>query len=140
MFMHTFETKVYYFDTDSYNIVWHGTYIKWFEIGRVEFFNLLGEDLDKLTSENILFPVVNLSVRYKAPARFGDTIVVTTTLDHITTFSIKFKHEVFNKLNNKLLVTGNTEVVITNSEGKLLRHMPDSLFDKFSKLKLQLKQ
>ncbi|MEW5822083.1 MAG: thioesterase family protein [Cyanobacteriota bacterium] len=128
---HIFETKVYYFDTDSYGIVWHGAYVKWFEMGRVDFFNLLGENLDELKEQNVQFPVVNLSLRYKASARFGDVLLIKTTIEKLTKFSIAFKHQVYNKNDNKLLVIGTSEVVITNLEGKLLRKMPENLYCKF---------
>ena len=129
---HTFETKVYYFDTDAYNIVWHGAYLKWFEMGRIDYFSMLNEDLDKLKAEQVQFPVVNISARYKAPARFGDVLLTTTTIDNLTKFSIKFKHDIINKVTGQLLVIGYSEVVTTNLEGKLLRKMPEYLHEKFS--------
>jgi acyl-CoA thioester hydrolase len=133
MLKHSFEQKVYYFDTDSYNIVWHGTYLKWFEVGRVECFNLLGEDLNKLTDDHVLFPVVSVSVRYKASARFGDIVLVHTEIESYNKFSITFTHHVFNKETEQLLVEASTQVVSTSTEGKLLRRMPDFLFEKLSK-------
>lgn len=128
---HSFDTKVYYFDTDSYNIVWHGTYLKWFEIGRVEFFNMLGESLDKLQEANIQFPVVNLSSRYKASAKFGDTLTIKTTIDKLTKLTIMFKHQVYNKETGQLLVIGHSEVVTTDLQGKLIKRIPEFLYDKF---------
>jgi acyl-CoA thioester hydrolase len=130
MLKHSFETKVYYFDTDSYNIVWHGTYLKWFEVGRVECFNLLGEKLTALTEQDVLFPVVNVSVRYKAPARFDDLLEVKTSINKYTRFSIQFHHEIINKETEKLLVTATTDVAATDRQGRLLRKMPDFLLNK----------
>lgn len=128
---HSFDLKVYYFDTDSYNIVWHGAYLKWFEIGRVEFFNMLGESLDKLQEANIQFPVVNLSSRYKASAKFGDILTVKTTIDKLTKLTIMFKHQVYNKETGQLLVIGHSEVVTTDLQGKLIKRIPEFLYDKF---------
>lgn len=128
---HRFDIKVYYFDTDSYNIVWHGAYLKWFEIGRVEFFNLLGENLDKLQEANIQFPVVNLSSKYKASAKFGDTLTIKTTVEKLTRLTIQFKHEVYNKQTGQLLVIGHSEVVTTDLQGNLIRRIPAFLHDKF---------
>ena len=39
---HIFETKVYYADTDAYGVVWHGTYLRWMEKGRVDLCDMLG--------------------------------------------------------------------------------------------------
>lgn len=131
---HTFETKVYYFDTDSYRIVWHGAYLKWFEMGRVDYFSLLAEDLDNLKSQNLQFPIVNVSVRYKSPAKFGDTLVVETVIDRVTNFSIRFQHDITDKQTGRLIVTGMTEVVVTDLGGKLVRRMPEFLLSKFKKV------
>lgn len=132
MNQHSFDVKVYYFDTDSYGIVWHGTYVKWFEMGRIDYFTLLNEDLNSLKEQGVQFPVVNLDVRYKASARFGDVLTVNTVIEKATSYSIKFKHDIINKENSKLLVTGHSEVVSTNLEGKLMRKMPQCLIDKFA--------
>ena len=29
------EEKVYYADTDAYGVVWHGTYLRWMEKGKL---------------------------------------------------------------------------------------------------------
>ena len=33
----TNEFRVYYADTDAYGVVWHGTYLRWLEAGRIEY-------------------------------------------------------------------------------------------------------
>ena len=63
---YTQEIRILYADTDSYGVVWHGAYTKWFEAARVEIVEKLGLKLDELEKNNILFPVVELNVRYKS--------------------------------------------------------------------------
>ena len=53
------EIKVYYHDTDSYGIVWHGNYLKWYEQARCDLCDKLGFPLDKL-SEN------QANIRYRS--------------------------------------------------------------------------
>ena len=48
MIKHENIVKIYYKDTDCYGIVWHGAYIKWFEVGRVELSHLAGIDFKTL--------------------------------------------------------------------------------------------
>ena len=59
------EIRVLYSDTDSYGVVWHGAYTKWFEAARVELVEMLGLDLETLEKNKILFPVVEMNIRYK---------------------------------------------------------------------------
>ena len=55
---HTFEQKVYYSDTDSYGVVWHGSYLRWLEMGRVELCNEMGLNINELHAQDIALPVV----------------------------------------------------------------------------------
>ena len=46
MSKHIFEQRVFYADTDSYGIVWHGSYLRWMEMGRVYWTEMQGMNLD----------------------------------------------------------------------------------------------
>ena len=59
------EIRILYSDTDSYGVVWHGAYTKWFEAARVELVEMLGFKLSDLEKNNIIFPVVEMNIRYK---------------------------------------------------------------------------
>lgn len=50
---HTFEQKVYYSDTDAYGVVWHGSYLRWLEMGRVEYCEDLGLNLIELENRTL---------------------------------------------------------------------------------------
>ena len=63
------EIRILYSDTDSYGVVWHGAYTKWFEAARVGFVEQLGLELENLENKGILFPVVEMNIRYKSSAK-----------------------------------------------------------------------
>lgn len=125
--------KIYYQDTDCYGIVWHGAYIKWFEIGRVEYSRMLGIDFDTLDQMDILLPVVELNCRYKSPARLMDEIVISTRLGDLKKLSITFDHEIRNKSSDALILTANSTIVATSKDGRLLRRMPEYLVENYTK-------
>ena len=81
---HIFETKVYYADTDAYGVVWHGTYLRWMEKGRVDLCDMLGLDLVAMKNNDVLLPVANMNVRYKASARLDDDIIIETWIEKLT--------------------------------------------------------
>lgn len=125
--------KIYHTDTDCYNVVWHGSYIKWFEVGRVELSALAGIPLDKAENKGITFPVVDLNCRYKAPSKLYDEICITTSICELKKSSIKFSHKITNTQNNMLVLEAITTLVTTNTEGKLYRKMPDFLYEAYQK-------
>ncbi|MDD3012785.1 MAG: thioesterase family protein [Candidatus Gastranaerophilales bacterium] len=126
--------KIYHKDTDCYGIVWHGAYIKWFEIGRVELSHLAGIDFKILDELEILMPVVELNCRYKSPAKLLDELCITTEIKELKKTSITFLHVIKNNNNDNLILNATTTIVTTDKNGKLYRNMPDFLYEKFNKI------
>lgn len=127
------EVRVLYSDTDSYGVVWHGSYTKWFEAGRVGVVESLDLELETLEQNNILFPVVEMNIRYKSSAKMNERIVIKTHITEVTPFSITFEHNVYEKTTDTLRVNAHTTIVVINSEtGKMYRRMPKDLYEKFS--------
>mgnify|MGYP001104776908 CR=1 FL=1 len=99
---HTFEQKVYYSDTDAYGVVWHGSYLRWLEMGRVEYCEDLGLNLIELEKQDIVMPVTNMNIRYKASGRLNDIVVVDTWIRKITPVTVVFEQTIKNKDSGKL--------------------------------------
>lgn len=130
---HTFETKVYYADTDAYGVVWHGAYLRWLERGRVELCNALGLDLIAMKNADVLLPVTNMNVRYKASAKLNDDIIIETWLKDFNGLSVIFKQTIRSKETNRLFIEATFDVVAVNEAGRLYRRMPEDLVEKFKK-------
>ena len=56
----TNEVRVYYADTDAYQVVWHGAYLRWMEASRVELTNLLGLDLKQLQETGDILSLIHI--------------------------------------------------------------------------------
>ena len=131
---YTQEIRVLYADTDSYGVVWHGSYTKWFEAARVELVEMLGLDLDTLEKNNILFPVVEMNIRYKSSAKMNERIIIKTHITEVKPLSVTFEHKVYEKSSEALRVIAHTTIVAINSiSGKMYRKMPDEILNKFLK-------
>ena len=75
---YTFETqmKVAFHDLDPLQIVWHGNYLKYFDVVRFGLFADAGVDLyDYMVSKQYVFPVTRSSVKHIAPLRHFDEFV-----------------------------------------------------------------
>lgn len=130
---HTFETKVYYADTDAYGVVWHGAYLRWLERGRVELCNALGLDLIAMKNADVLLPVTNMNVRYKASAKLNDDIIIETWLKDFNGLSVIFKQTIRSKETNRLFIEATFDVVAVNEAGRLYRRMPEDIAKKLEK-------
>ena len=128
-----FETKVYYSDTDAYGVVWHGAYLRWLEKGRVDLCNALGLDLVSMKKMDILLPVTNMNVKYKASAKLDDAIIIETWIEKFNSLSVTFKQVIKSKVTDKVFIEAVFDVVAINNAGKLYRRMPEDLVECFEK-------
>jgi len=69
----TVRLQVPFHDLDPMQVVWHGNYLKYFEIARQALFDQSGLDLYRIHQESgTLFPIVRSSVKHIHPLRFRD--------------------------------------------------------------------
>ena len=130
---HEFEQKVYYSDTDAYGVVWHGSYLKWLEMGRVEMCESLGDNLLELQAQNIVLPVINLNVRYKSSAKLNDEMIIETSIQKFNPLSVTFEQKIRSKSTNKIFIEALVELVAIDNDGKLYRRLPKILVEAFEK-------
>ena len=126
--------RVYYSDTDAYGVVWHGSYLRWLEMGRVDWCEERGHNLIELENQNIVLPVVNLNVRYKASAKLNDNLIIETSVTKFNGLSVTFTQAIKSFDTQKTYIEAEVEVVaISKDGGKLYRRMPQILADVFKK-------
>ena len=128
---HIFEQKVYYSDTDAYGVVWHGSYLRWLEMGRIELCESMGKALIELQSQNIALPVVNINVRYKSSAKLNDNMIIETSIQKYNALSVTFKQKISDKISGKTFIEAVVDVVAIDNNGKLYRRMPEVLTKMF---------
>ena len=68
---HTITIRVRYPEVDAMGYLHHSRYFQYFEMGRVELLRSLGHSYAEMERQGILFVVVKVECRYKAPARAG---------------------------------------------------------------------
>lgn len=124
---HTFEQKIYYGDTDAYGVVWHATYLRWLEAGRIEFMAMLGYDLTRMQSEDIVMILPDLHIRYKSSAMLNDTIVIETALSDVSDVSATFLQTIKDKETGKIRIQAEVKNVAINGNHKLYRKLPENL-------------
>jgi acyl-CoA thioester hydrolase len=105
----TSKLRVRYAETDQMSVVYYANYFVWFEIGRTDFLRQLGYDYATMErEEGCLLPVVEVTCRYKAPARYDDELLLETRLLHLRTSVIKFGYRLLKAETGLLLAEGET--------------------------------
>lgn len=111
--------RVRYAETDQMGVVYHANYLVWFEVGRVDFIRSLGMDYRSMEREDgIGIAVVDVSARYKLPARYDDELVIETRLVAARGAVIKFGYRVLRSADGVLLCEGETVHVVVDKQMK----------------------
>jgi acyl-CoA thioester hydrolase len=111
--------SVRYAETDMMGVVYHGSYLPWFEVARTDLLKQHGIPYRALEAEGYFLPVISLEVKYRQPARYDDTIEIIATLREKPALRIRIQYEVRHE--GVLLATGSTEHVFIDRQGKAVR-------------------
>lgn len=126
---HAFKQKVFYSDTDAYGVVWHGSYLRWLEMGRVMFCESHGLKLSELSKQDIVLPVVEINISYKNSAKLDDTVIVNTEIKEYGKFYITFYQTVIDEKTKHMCIEATVRVVAINESGKLYRSLPKQILN-----------
>ncbi|MCS7150370.1 MAG: acyl-CoA thioesterase [Caldimicrobium sp.] len=118
--------RVIYGDTDCGGVMYYAHYMRLFEIGRTEYLRKRGLSYRAVEEEKgLILPVVEVSARYKASARYDDLLRIKTRLLEAKSYKVVFGYEILR--DEDLLVEGHTTHVAINREGKVMRFPRDLL-------------
>lgn len=119
-----------FFDVDAMEIVWHGHYIKYFEVARCEFLRQIDYDYTQMAASGFMFPIVDLRIKYIASATFGSKIKVVVNLVEWQTY-LQFNYEIFDLKTMQRLTKGTTkQVAVERSTGEMCYESPLVLLQK----------
>ncbi|MBW1981028.1 MAG: acyl-CoA thioesterase [Deltaproteobacteria bacterium] len=102
-------------------IAYYANYLKWFEIGRTEFFRRCGSSYRQLEEQGCFLPVYEAYCRYHQPARYDDIICIETDFSFQGKARLRFDYRIYRKSDHKLLAEGYTVHVCTDDDGKVYR-------------------
>lgn len=119
--IHTCTSRVLYGDTDAGGVVYNANYLRFFEKGRSAFMRELVCSYRELEELGFILPVVESYLRYKAPARYDDLLIIKSSLQEISPYTWRFNHHILRSEDEKLLVKGFTVHASVNRQGRLTR-------------------
>jgi acyl-CoA thioester hydrolase len=119
------DVEVRYFETDQMGHVHHANFIVWFELARTRLCGLSGVPYSQMEEMGYLLVVTGVELRYRQPAHYGQTVVVTTWIERLGSRLARFAYEV--RRGEDLLATGATEHVWVERESRRPCRIPDPL-------------
>lgn len=130
MFISETKIRVRYAETDQMNVVYHGNYAQYFEVGRAESIRQLGFTYKDMEAMGIIMPIVEWHAKFIRPAHYDELITVKTMLKEIPVdHRIEFHQEVYNE-KEKLLTSGKVVLYFLESSTREKTSMPSELLSK----------
>ena len=129
----TIEERVRWGDVDAANIIFYGSYIRFFEIAETELFRSVGMPYGKVFDElDIWLPRVHLECDFHRAAQLDDLLEVSVYVAKIGTTSLRLNFEVRRKneageIENDLMATAHFVLVSTDRPKLRPVPIPDEL-------------
>ena len=119
-------------DLDPLQMVWHGNYIKYFDIARSVLFNQAGIDLfNYFQSKNTLFPVTKTSTKYISSLRYLDAFTCRATVVEVQ-YKIVLEFQIRLSDNNQTCAKGRSEqVAVKYPEMEIMFEIPADIRNAF---------
>ena len=122
------ELTVPFHDLDAMQVVWHGHYLKYFEVARTALFSGYGIDLYTYFQEtNILFPIVKTFTKHVMPLRHNDRFSCVATLEEVQ-YKIVVDFEIRLLANSQICTRGRSEqVAVKFPEMEMMLQIPNDI-------------
>ena len=126
--------RVIYGDTDSGGVMYNANYLRLAEIGRTELMRNWAMPYSEMERQGIIMPLTESHLRFKAPARYDDLVIISTSLAEVTFVTCRFHFTITRREEGsegdqgreQLLAKGFTCHASINRQGKLMP-FPDNI-------------
>jgi acyl-CoA thioester hydrolase len=114
---HLLPVRVYYEDTDFTGVVYHATYLRFFERGRSEMLRVMGTAPDR--EDHGIFAVTRIAVDYRGAARIHDALIIRTAFRGVKGPRLIFEQRV--ERSGVVLAEAEVVAVPIHADGKVRR-------------------
>ncbi|WP_448501380.1 tol-pal system-associated acyl-CoA thioesterase [Sphingomonas sp.] len=129
---HRFAVRVYFEDTDLSGIVYHANYLRYMERARSDMLRVAGVDQRAaFEGGEGFYAVRDLRVRYRAPARLDDALLIVSAVEEIRAASVLIHQRVMRGA--ELLVDAHVEAAFVAPSGRP-RRQPANWIEAFNAL------
>ena len=136
---HRFPVRVYFEDTDLSGIVYHANYLRFMERARSDMLARVGIDqrasfdADPAIGDSGVYAVSDLRIRYRAPARLDDALVVVSTVTGIGAATATIQQRV---MRGDTILTDATVTAAFLSRAGRPKRQPRAWVEAFERLKV----
>lgn len=125
---HEIELKPAFFDVDPMSVVWHGHYVKYFELARSALMSKHDYDYHAMRESGFFWPIVDMRIKFVRPAALHQLLKVRAT---ITEFESRLRVEYRISSGSEVVTKGHTiQVAVDANTLEMQWVCPKILWDK----------
>ncbi|MBL8745915.1 MAG: acyl-CoA thioesterase [Phycisphaerae bacterium] len=126
--------RVRYCECDPMGVAHHSACVAWFEMGRTELLRSAGVTYAQMEAAGIFLVITRLEVKYRAPARYDDLLVLATRVTGGSRVRIEHEYELWRDAEDgrgksALLTTATSTLACVDETGRP-RMLPEWLATK----------
>lgn len=118
------EFRVPFHDCDPLQIVWHGNYLRYFELARTALFQKLQLDVPDIRDLGYTMFVSETHCRYLYPLRYNDAVKVRARFARVGAI-LRVSYTAINVTENRKSARAYTELAFTDRDGTLMTELPE---------------
>ena len=119
------EIQVRFSEVDSMGIVWHGSYVTYFEDAREEFGRTYDLGYLSIMEQGYYVPLVQLDFSFKHPLTYGESAIVEITYIPCETAKILFAYRILSSDRKTVIATGSSTQVFLDRAKELVLYAPE---------------
>jgi len=124
------EARAEFYDIDPMQVVWHGNYVRFLELGRNALLDSLDYGYQRMQAGGWAFPVVDLRLRYLKPAVLGQRLAVRAGLVEWEN-RLVIRYEVLDAASrDRLTKAETTQVAVSAATGEMSFVSPPELVER----------
>ena len=129
----TVDVVVPFYDLDPMEVVWHGNYVRYFELARTRLLQSIGYDYEQMRASGYAWPVIDLHIRYPRPLRYQQRVRVSAALVEFEN-RLRIGYEIRDSGDGRRLTHGHTiQIAVKMPEGEMCLVSPPILFEKLGR-------
>lgn len=125
-----YEVRPAFFDVDPMAVVWHGHYVRYFELARQALMERFGYSYLEMRDSGFMWPVVDLRLKYVKSAVLGQRLIVRAEITEWEN-RLKVDYRITDAASGEKLTVGHTiQVAVAMNTNELQYVCPPVLWEK----------
>ena len=124
---HTIAVVPRYAETDRAGVIHHSVFPIWFEMGRTELLRANGIVYKDLEEAGIFFVVAQLTVKYRRPVFYDETLRLETSCSRVTAAKVEHTYRLLRDSDGLLLAEGSSVLACVGAD-RAVRRIPEFMY------------